>query len=247
MPLPPRRTGATIFGRTLETVLSERPARVIIDSSRAIDGAKPPRGRRLPRVRGCRRAYATSSAVLSAIIMLLGVTMVILTLARGGGALALGVVLGTMLAADRRRAPVVCQGRGTMSGGGRGAVGARAALPDAAGPRASGRTGARDHSRPWRARPVRDPAQRARIGALHGAGVVAGDALGLTPLAFFAAGLFFVVTMATYVEGSSLHPGARRRIHFRPLRLRRAVELHRGLGDPARRQIVMAMGAVAIS
>ena len=35
MPLPPRRTGASLFGRTLETVLSERPARVIIDSSRA--------------------------------------------------------------------------------------------------------------------------------------------------------------------------------------------------------------------
>ena len=40
MPLPPRRTGASIFGRTLETVLSERPARVIIDSSR-VDGAAP--------------------------------------------------------------------------------------------------------------------------------------------------------------------------------------------------------------
>jgi APA family basic amino acid/polyamine antiporter len=38
MPLPPRRTGASIFGRTLETVLSERPARVIIDSSR-VEGA----------------------------------------------------------------------------------------------------------------------------------------------------------------------------------------------------------------
>jgi APA family basic amino acid/polyamine antiporter len=38
MPLPPRRTGASIFGRTLETVLSERPARVIIDSSR-VDGS----------------------------------------------------------------------------------------------------------------------------------------------------------------------------------------------------------------
>jgi len=37
MPLPPRRTGASIFGRTLETVLSERPARVIIDSSRAVE------------------------------------------------------------------------------------------------------------------------------------------------------------------------------------------------------------------
>ena len=37
MPLPPRRTGASIFGRTLETVLTERPTRVIIDSSRAVE------------------------------------------------------------------------------------------------------------------------------------------------------------------------------------------------------------------
>jgi APA family basic amino acid/polyamine antiporter len=37
MPLPPRRTGTSLFGRTLETVLSERPARVIIDSSRAVE------------------------------------------------------------------------------------------------------------------------------------------------------------------------------------------------------------------
>ncbi|HEV7847475.1 MAG TPA: universal stress protein [Thermoleophilaceae bacterium] len=36
MPLPPRRTGASIFGRTLETVLTERPCRVIIDSSRDV-------------------------------------------------------------------------------------------------------------------------------------------------------------------------------------------------------------------
>ena len=39
MPLPPRRTGSSLFGRTLETVLTERPARVIIDSSR-VDGSK---------------------------------------------------------------------------------------------------------------------------------------------------------------------------------------------------------------
>jgi basic amino acid/polyamine antiporter, APA family len=37
MSLPPRRTGASLFGRTLETVLAERPARVIIVSSRGID------------------------------------------------------------------------------------------------------------------------------------------------------------------------------------------------------------------
>ena len=45
-----------------------------------------------------RRAYTTSTRILSGLIMLLGVTMVVSALARGGGALALGVVLGTMLA-----------------------------------------------------------------------------------------------------------------------------------------------------
>ena len=37
-------------------------------------------------------------------------------------------------------------------------------------------------------------------------GVVAGDALGLTPIAFLVAAVFFVLSIATYVEGSSLHP-----------------------------------------
>ena len=36
-------------------------------------------------------------------------------------------------------------------------------------------------------------------------GVVANRALGLTPVVFLLAGVFFAVTMATYVEGSSLH------------------------------------------
>jgi len=36
-------------------------------------------------------------------------------------------------------------------------------------------------------------------------GVVAGDALGLTPVVYVLAGLFLVITIATYVEGSSLH------------------------------------------
>ena len=37
-------------------------------------------------------------------------------------------------------------------------------------------------------------------------GVVAGDALGLTPLVYLLTGGFFVLTVMTYVEGSSLHP-----------------------------------------
>ena len=45
-----------------------------------------------------RRAYAASTRVMSALIMLVGLAMVVSALARGGGALALGVVLGTMLA-----------------------------------------------------------------------------------------------------------------------------------------------------
>jgi APA family basic amino acid/polyamine antiporter len=40
MDLPPRRAGASLFGKTLETVLAERPCRVIITSSR---GAEAPR------------------------------------------------------------------------------------------------------------------------------------------------------------------------------------------------------------
>jgi basic amino acid/polyamine antiporter, APA family len=40
MELPPRRAGRSLFGRSLETVLAERPCRVIIDSSRAVDGQR---------------------------------------------------------------------------------------------------------------------------------------------------------------------------------------------------------------
>ena len=36
--------------------------------------------------------------------------------------------------------------------------------------------------------------------------MVAGDALGLTPVVFLISAGFFVITMATYVEGNSLHP-----------------------------------------
>ena len=45
-----------------------------------------------------RRAYVTSTRITSALLVLVGLAMVVSALARGGGALALGVVLGTMLA-----------------------------------------------------------------------------------------------------------------------------------------------------
>jgi basic amino acid/polyamine antiporter, APA family len=40
MSLPPKRAGSSLFGRTLETVLAERPCRVIIESSRGLQSAQ---------------------------------------------------------------------------------------------------------------------------------------------------------------------------------------------------------------
>jgi hypothetical protein len=45
-----------------------------------------------------RRAYVTSTRITSALLALVGIAMLVSALARGGGPLALGVVLGTMLA-----------------------------------------------------------------------------------------------------------------------------------------------------
>jgi hypothetical protein len=45
-----------------------------------------------------RTAYSASIQVLSALLLVVGVAMVVSALARGGGPLALGVVLGIMLA-----------------------------------------------------------------------------------------------------------------------------------------------------
>lgn len=45
-----------------------------------------------------RSAYVTSTRVLGGLLVVVGVAMVVSALASGGGVLALGVVLGTMLA-----------------------------------------------------------------------------------------------------------------------------------------------------
>ena len=45
------------------------------------------------------RAYLASTRALSALMLLVGLAMIATTLSRGGGPLAIGVVLGAMLAA----------------------------------------------------------------------------------------------------------------------------------------------------
>ena len=49
-------------------------------------------------IRPVQRVYLASTRLLSAALLLVGVAMVASTIARGGGALAVGVVFGTMLA-----------------------------------------------------------------------------------------------------------------------------------------------------
>lgn len=56
------------------------------------EGWKPSRAT----LRRVSRAYLASSRVLNAVLLLLGLLMVVSTLARGGGPLALGVVLGVL-------------------------------------------------------------------------------------------------------------------------------------------------------
>ena len=47
---------------------------------------------------GVERAYAASSRVLSGLLVAVGVAMVVSALLRGGGALAVGVVVGVLFA-----------------------------------------------------------------------------------------------------------------------------------------------------
>jgi len=78
-------------------------------------------------------------------------------------------------------------------------------------------------------------------------GLVADDALGLTPLAFLASGIFFVLTIATYVEGSSLHPERGGASTFARYAFDELWSFVAGWAILLDYLIVMAIGAVVIS
>jgi APA family basic amino acid/polyamine antiporter len=78
-------------------------------------------------------------------------------------------------------------------------------------------------------------------------GVVAGDARGLTPVVFLLAGGFLILTMLTYVEGSSLHPERGGASTFARYAFDELWSFVAGWAILLDYLIVMAMGAVAIS
>ncbi|MBA3299437.1 MAG: amino acid permease [Thermoleophilaceae bacterium] len=78
-------------------------------------------------------------------------------------------------------------------------------------------------------------------------GVVADGALGLTPLAFLVAGVFFVVTMLTYVEGNSLYPERGGASMFARYAFNELWSFVAGWAILLDYLIVMAIGAFAVS
>ena len=149
--------------------------------------------------------------MLSALLLVIGIAMVVSALARGGGALAFGVVLGdavALLGAGRLWLRSRARRRGAVSRSGRGGVAGSAQM---SGRAREGLKRGSERARVLAARTLGEPALFAiTLSAVASAiffslGVVANGALGLTPVVFLLAGVFFAVTMATYVEGSSLH------------------------------------------
>ena len=78
-------------------------------------------------------------------------------------------------------------------------------------------------------------------------GVVAERALGLTPVVFLVAGLFFIVTMLTYVEGNSLHPERGGAATFARYAFDELWSFIAGWAILLDYLIVMAVGAFAVS
>ena len=236
MTLPPKRTGASLFGRTLETVLAERPCRVIIDSppARSSAGRGAPPERATITARGSRLAGLDARASSAA------------ARARGrgdGGRARWRAAAGRWRSAwcsgrcSRCSARAGCgsraAGRGEdAAGDGRAPAAARPARAGCA--RLGGGRGA-DRARPRRAGAVRDRAERGRlVDLLRARASWPATRSGSRPLVFLLAGAVLRAHDAHLRRGQLAAPRARRRVDLRPLRLQRAVELHRRLGDPPR-------------
>ena len=77
-------------------------------------------------------------------------------------------------------------------------------------------------------------------------GVVAGEALGLTPLVFLVAALLFVLTTMSYVEGNSLHPERGGASTFARYAFNELVSFIAGWAIVLDFLIVMAIAALAV-
>ena len=86
MPLPQRVNGASLFGKTLETVLAERPCRVIIESAPAPESAQ-----RARRSNGRRWRDDPDACCCRSLMVLIGVALIVRTLVEGVDGVAFGL------------------------------------------------------------------------------------------------------------------------------------------------------------
>ena len=97
------RNGAPLYGKTLQTVLAERPCRVIVvgepgrDARRPARARPPPRSERRLERRAPRRrprmteGYRLATRIFAVTIIGFGLAILVVTLARGGGPLSHGL------------------------------------------------------------------------------------------------------------------------------------------------------------
>ena len=100
--LPRRVDGASLFGKTLETVLAERPCRVVIEST------PPPKNevRRRTELAKAGTAVRALTRLTSGLLVFLGLAIIVRTIDAGGGALAFGILVGVLFIAAGGRAAV---------------------------------------------------------------------------------------------------------------------------------------------
>ena len=92
MALPERVAGTSVFGKTIETVLAERPCRVIIES-------RPPARRQRGAGAGAGDGMSPVTLLLSGVMVLIGVAIIVRTVARGGGPPPSGILFGVLFVA----------------------------------------------------------------------------------------------------------------------------------------------------
>ena len=107
------RNGAPLYGKTLQTVLAERPCRVIVAAqARATRSTEPSRRSSVaggddggePASRLPTRSTAAVTRIFAVIILGFGVVILVVTLANGGGAASAGFWLGLVFTGARGRA-----------------------------------------------------------------------------------------------------------------------------------------------
>ena len=219
------RGGVPLYDKTLQTVLGERPCRVIVVSDPHRQAGRRPqrrgRGRRGDRPRGSTGGRSRASRWPSSLV---GLVVLGVTLANGGGPLSVGVLMGIAFLARRRRPAL-----GRLEDG---AVSEPGAPPAGPAGEAAGRPAA--EARPRRALAVRRRLLGGRLLDLLRARrrrrprprPDAADLPRLRPA--------LRPDHAQLRRGRGDVPRARRLLDLRPPRLQRADRLHRRLGDPDR-------------